>query len=203
MFQLHVRNQKDLSRQVVRSEYADVKIPEIELEIPHGTSGTVTTVEGILKRTIEGLSQDQPVRKHMDPEGAAQIDKYISKIEDQLITLETDFHLIITDPSGNSFIENPHAPKSDPNTEVQQFSRTKEQDHSIGIYDPEELKEDVETNETTEATTESTTLNDKDVNLVEEVLSFPTNCPDCNAPATTNMKVGNQSCMSYLKQIQY
>ena len=25
--------------------------------------------------------------------------------------------------------------------------------------------------------------------LVEEVLHFPTNCPDCNAPAETNMKM--------------
>ena len=28
--------------------------------------------------------------------------------------------------------------------------------------------------------------------LAEEVLHFPTNCPDCNAPAETNMKVTSE-----------
>ena len=28
--------------------------------------------------------------------------------------------------------------------------------------------------------------------LTEEVLSFPTNCPECNAPAATNMKVTSE-----------
>lgn len=42
----------------------------------------ISTVEGILSRTIEGLTQDQPVRRHMDPEGAAQIDAFVTKIEE-------------------------------------------------------------------------------------------------------------------------
>ena len=53
----------------------------------------ITTVEGVLKRTIAGLTQDQPVRKHMDPEGAAQIETYVAKIED-LLGLKQPFHVV-------------------------------------------------------------------------------------------------------------
>ena len=53
----------------------------------------ITTVEGVLKRTIAGLMQDQPVRQHMDPEGAAQIENYVAKIE-ALLGLQQPFHVV-------------------------------------------------------------------------------------------------------------
>ena len=53
----------------------------------------ITTVEGVLKRTIAGLMQDQPVRQHMDPEGAAQIENYVAKIE-ALLRLQQPFHVV-------------------------------------------------------------------------------------------------------------
>ena len=53
----------------------------------------ITTIEGVLKRTIMGLAQDQPVRRLMDPEGAKQIDDYVAKIE-SLLTLKDPFHVV-------------------------------------------------------------------------------------------------------------
>ena len=53
----------------------------------------ITTIEGVLKRTIMGLAQDQPVRRLMDPEGAKQIDDYVAKIE-SLLTLKEPFHVV-------------------------------------------------------------------------------------------------------------
>ena len=53
----------------------------------------VTTVEGILKRTIEGLMQDQPVRKHMAPDDAQKIEEYVAKIED-LLEATTPFYVV-------------------------------------------------------------------------------------------------------------
>ena len=35
-----------------------------------------------------------------------------------------------------------------------------------------------------------------EVDLKNEVLSFPTNCPDCNAPAATNMKMTCKSLVA-------
>ena len=53
----------------------------------------MTTVEGILKRTIEGLMQDQPVRKHMAPDDAQKIEEYVAKIED-LLEATTPFYVV-------------------------------------------------------------------------------------------------------------
>ena len=47
---------------------------------------------------------------------------------------------ILVDPSGNSFVENPHAPKSDPHRDVSQFLRTREQDHALGLYTASEVE---------------------------------------------------------------
>lgn len=91
---LHVTAESDLSRQVVKSDHASIVIPEIDLEIPVGSQkGAITTVEGILERTISGLEQDQPVRKHLDPDAAQQIEKFVDKIN-RLRHLDEHFHLV-------------------------------------------------------------------------------------------------------------
>jgi len=181
--ELSVKTQRDLSRQVVKSDFATVRVPSIELEIPRmSQKGEITTVEGILTRTLAGLEQDQPVRKHMDPDAYEQIEEYAAKIKN-LLELEDEFSLLIEDPSGNSFIENPFAPSVDPSKTEKQFLRDKTQDHMLGLFTEEELKteEDLAQEEETKPLDEEA--------LKEEVLRFPTNCPDCNAPAETNMKV--------------
>ena len=53
----------------------------------------VTTVEGVLQRTIDGLMQDQPVRKHMAPEDAKKIEEYVARIED-LLEANSTFHVV-------------------------------------------------------------------------------------------------------------
>ena len=198
LFKVQIRENRDLSRQVVRSEHATLTIPEIDLEIPPGTSGTVTTIEGVIKRTIDGLMQDQPVRIHMDPEGAAQIDEYVNKIESQLLSLKSAFSIVIKDPSGNSYVENLHAPKQDPFTEVHYYTRSKEEDRHLCIYDQNEEKGDaVEPAKDLQDQGKDDLSGDR-LDLENEVLTFPTNCPDCNAPAKTNMKVTK---IPYFKEV--
>lgn len=43
-------------RRVVKTEWAEIAIPEIEFEVKKQT-GLITTVEGILDRAVEGLQQ--------------------------------------------------------------------------------------------------------------------------------------------------
>ena len=134
--------------------------------------------------------QDQPVRKHMDPEGAAQIEEYVNKIENQLLSLSSSFHLTIKDPSGNSYVENPQAPKADPFTDVQQYVRSIDENRHLCIYEGNETDNDMRTSEHIEVSSEQNpTEKDNKIDLENEVLTFPTNCPDCNAPSSTNMKV--------------
>lgn len=45
---------KDLNRSVVRTEWAEVRIPEVEFEISK-QSGMITTIEGLIDRAITGL----------------------------------------------------------------------------------------------------------------------------------------------------
>jgi len=183
--ELTVKTQRDLSRQVVKSDFASVCVPDIQLEIPPmSQKGEITTVEGILTRTLTGLEQDQPVRKHMDPDGYQQIEEFAQKIKN-LLEMENEFRIVIEDPSGNSFIENPSAPSADPSKVEKYFVRDKTQDHMLGLFTEEELK--TEEDLAQELNEEVKPLDEKA--LKEEVLHFPTNCPDCNAPAETNMKV--------------
>jgi len=229
-YKVKIKEHLDLNLQIVKSDNASLTVPEIELEVPpESQKGVVTTVEGILRRTVEGLMQDQPVRKHMAPDDAERIEEYVAKIE-RLISAESPFHVILSDPSGNSFIQNRHAPEVDPDREITHFTRTREQDHALGIYTQTEVREltgeeggdgDAPLASTSEVSTRSTATPTADavlhqsleatevsqklvkeranqlvsgeqsseLNLEAEVLTFHCNCPNCNAPCKTNMKV--------------
>ena len=163
----------------------------------------MTTLEGLLLRTISGLSQDQVIRRALHPEDAEKIDQYIEKVE-QLLTVAKPFELTVVDPSGNSWVENPYAPHADSGKVEEWFDRSKEEDNMLGLYSQEQLKEEYEqdnveeVNPLTEERLKEEVLFQfklilsyfsKCLNL--QVLTFPTNCGECNAPAITNMKITN------------
>lgn len=188
---LEVKSSGDLNRRVVRSDYTLVKIPEVELEIPsQSQKGEITTVEGIIDRTIRGLSQDQDKRRIEHPDAAAAIDAYIERLNN-LKALKTNFTLELEDISGNSFVENPLAPAHDPNCKTTHFTRTKEQDELLGLYDANEVQEGEkkilkEDKPLLKPIPEGEwTLED----LHGEVLQFQTLCPECRSPCETNMKL--------------
>lgn len=202
-YTLNVKTQTDLNRKIVKSDYSCVKIPEVDLEIPsQSQKGEITTIEGIIERTITGLEQDQETRRKDHPDIAKQIDDYIEKLRN-LKNIEegknNNFTLIIEDISGNSFIENPFAPKSDPDCTIHYFQRTEEQNKILGIYSPSEVNDDDndgKDNKTNKPSDEkdkllkpmpegSWTLED----LHGEVLQFSTLCPSCRSPCETNMKL--------------
>lgn len=190
--ELEVKNPIDLNRRVVRSDYTYVKIPEVELEIPSQTQkGEITTVEGIIDRTVRGLNQDQDKRRSEHPEAAASIDAFIERLN-ALKELKTPFNLIVEDISGNSFVENPEAPSIDHNCKTTHFNRSKDQDHLLGLYDPNEVPAGQEPNKPKDdqhllknIAKGSWTLEE----LHGEVLQFHTLCPECRSPCETNMKM--------------
>ncbi|KAJ7389474.1 nucleolar zinc-finger protein [Desmophyllum pertusum] len=177
---LAVSSLKDLNRQVVKSDVASFTIPELEFESPpFSHKGELNTIEGLLERAITGLGQEQPVRKIIDPENAAKIDNIVSQLT-KCRNGEMKFTLILDDSSGNSFIENPLAPEEDPMMTVVHYTRKPEQDAKLGIAPAVEEEEKEEKEEEEE---------NKETNVKDEVLSFPTNCSSCNAPAETRMKL--------------
>uniref|UniRef100_A0A8C2FQX2 Zinc finger protein ZPR1 n=1 Tax=Cyprinus carpio TaxID=7962 RepID=A0A8C2FQX2_CYPCA len=139
LYTLQVKTKEDMNREVVKSDSASTRIPQLDFEIPAFTQkGSLSTIEGLLDRAVAGLEQDQPIRK--------------------VCVL-----FIIDDPSGNSFIENPFAPQKDTALTVTHYKRTPEHNAALGIEAEEEEN--------------------------DEKPVFNTNCPECNAPANTNMKL--------------
>ncbi|KAH8394075.1 hypothetical protein KR215_002496 [Drosophila sulfurigaster] len=182
--ELDVKTPSDLNRRVVRSDNSSISIPEVELEIPvQSQKGEVTTVEGIIERTIAGLSQDQDKRRIDHPTEASSIDDYIERLR-QLKELQTPFRVLLEDISGNSFIENPLAPATDAQLKTSHFSRTKAQNELLGLYEQNHEEEQHLLKPIAE---DEWPIE----NLHGEVLQFATNCPNCQAPCETNMKLTN------------
>ena len=124
----------DLDRRIIKSKHATIEIKELELTIPAMTQrGTMTTIEGVLQKTIDHLRQDQTRRREEHPELATKLDDFISQLVLYATGLQLPFTLILDDPTGNSHIENPNAPNWDPNMRTTQYNRTKPQNVMIGM----------------------------------------------------------------------
>uniref|UniRef100_A0AAY5L9Y8 Zinc finger protein ZPR1 n=1 Tax=Esox lucius TaxID=8010 RepID=A0AAY5L9Y8_ESOLU len=161
IYTLKVKSKQDMNREIVKVDSATTRIPELDFEIPPYTQkGSLSTIEGLLDRAVAGLKQDQPLRKVSVPEVAEKIDGFIDELN-KLKDGEREFTLIIDDPSGNSFVENPFAPQKDESLSISHYKRTPQQDAQLGIKK----------------------------GSASVVLTFNTNCPECNAPASTNMKL--------------
>lgn len=185
---------EDLNRQIVRQKSASYRIPELDFESQgYNAKGVLTTVEGLLLNAIQGLEQQQPVRKIMDPETAQKIDEIISRLEKLRSGEETPFTLILDDPSGNSFIENPSAPAGDTQLSTTHYHRTAEQNENLGI------EEDVASCDAVLDSRGADTLERKadyftSIDVLDtdtEVMEIPANCPNCQAPILARMKVIN------------
>jgi len=137
---LRVEDLRDLSRDVIKSETADVLVPELELELGQGTlGGRVTTVEGLmcevrdsLKRTrfsTLGDSAEQRVRSEWDA--------FFGRLE-SCITGETPFTLVLRDPLASCYISAGATfddPTVDPRLGAEEFERTFEEDEDLGLHD--------------------------------------------------------------------
>jgi zinc finger protein len=119
LFEATVRTQRDLNRQLVKSDRAAVRIPELDFEIPAITQkGVFTTVEGLLSRAIDNLAAEQPLRRAVDADMADKVDAFLVRLTALREGGTLPFTLVLDDPSGNSFLENPLAPRHDPNLKV-------------------------------------------------------------------------------------
>lgn len=147
-YELKVTSKSDLDRQVVKSDYASVYIPELQLEIPaESQKGSLTTVEGVLTATHTGLSHLQPVRRIQDPELYAKIEEFCSKLE-AYRGGDIPFTLVLSDPAGNSYIEGRYDyyhPTIDPQLTKMEAERTDIDRQLLGLeidYDTKRSNED-------------------------------------------------------------
>ncbi|KAL0241725.1 hypothetical protein GEMRC1_006960 [Eukaryota sp. GEM-RC1] len=143
-FELKVKTPEDANRTVVKSSYATVYLPELDLEIPSTSQkGSLTTAEGILSRVSEDLKRDLPLRRAVAPEQADQIEQFLPKVD--ALLENHNYTILLTDPSGNSFIQPLNYPDPDHNLEISHYYRSREETSELGLV-PEEVGPDKETN---------------------------------------------------------
>merc|ERR1711912_68067 len=199
-----MNEKRDLQRNIVRSQYCSVRIEELDFEIPalKTNKGIFTTIEGLLTRAFEDINRDQPLRRIECPEVAAQIDAFLENgkkkcglKQDEDDTEEPglpEVTIIFRDPSGNSYVENPHAPYPDPRLRVDYFPRSKQEEVDMGFAQADEDKKALEKipEELTESGLDLPEAHGG-LDLENEVISIPTTCPACGAPAQANFKQVN------------
>ncbi|KAF5767799.1 putative Zinc finger, ZPR1-type [Helianthus annuus] len=189
-------DQKMLDRQVVKSETATIKIPQLDFEIPpEAQRGSLSTVEGILLRASEELQALQEERKKVDPQTAEAIDQFIVKLK-ACATGSSSFTFILEDPAGNSFVENPFAPSLDPSLSIEFYERTHEQDTSLG-YAFESSEASVEPHGSVGAVAGRRAIAQGSspefaealfrYTAPEEVMTFPSTCGACAVSCETRM----------------
>ena len=127
-FVLTVKTSKDMDRRIIKSNFASLSIPCCGLEIPSMTQkGKLSTVEGFISTAKENLnaSLEDGYYAEMGDNYINEIKQTIKKLTDTLKGDKFPFELILDDPSGNSFIENPYAPQTEHNIKVTYFIRNK------------------------------------------------------------------------------
>ncbi len=153
------------------------------------------------------------VYDELDEEIRNKIKDLVVKIDDVIELKSFPIKVILDDPSGNSFIENPFAPQTDPYIKVLYYERTKEMAESMGYtYTPKEAKEvqNAEAghkefvkptyyNKNKEFTVyksnseisahlvDFTKSIEENSDVKQEALTFPTNCYSCYAPGEAYM----------------
>lgn len=105
---LTVKNENDLKREVIKSDSAGIEIPQLQLTLMEGGMGGVyTTVEGILQKMYDALTQANPSSASASSSSSSRdfedfLDK-LRRMKDGDTSL-LPFTLVINDPLSNSFI---------------------------------------------------------------------------------------------------
>lgn len=202
-----ISHSDDLNRQVVKSDSAALFIPSLGFEIPAATQkGTVSTLEGIFLKVVSHLETLQPERLRLgDVENFYRCRTVISALSHCVgppIYEDDDdegcifpFEVILDDPSGNSFIENPHAPEEDPHLEITHYQRNPTQDIALGLQPSQQVLKDGYIDDTNPSHQNGVSASPIGRLIIDEtvgrseVLSFPTICPNCTTPSQTDMCV--------------
>lgn len=147
IYELEARVAKDLDRQLIKSDSATIRIPEIDFEIPPGTQkGGISTLEGFLMTAAKNLGLYQSERLAQSPGVGAKVAEIIYSLQSMAMGRLLPFHIIVDDPAGNAFIENFLAPQRDPQLRTYNYSRTKVQDVSLGLQPEDSSYQEDETN---------------------------------------------------------
>eukprot|EP00921_Rhytidocystis_pertsovi_P018217 GHVQ01028749.1.p1 GENE.GHVQ01028749.1~~GHVQ01028749.1.p1 ORF type:complete len:193 (+),score=33.82 GHVQ01028749.1:67-645(+) len=139
---LSVQDDKDMNRDVLKSDMAGIIVPSLGFEMLSGTQGGVfTTVEGLLTRTADNLKECNPfgVGDSADTQQRLAYDRTVQHLR----KLASDpsmrpFDIVLDDPADHSFIghrDPSHLHSPDPSLTSEAYDRTVEQDDELGLLD--------------------------------------------------------------------
>jgi len=76
---LKIENKEDLDRYVITTDYTSIQVLDLDFEIPPMSQRSqVTTVEGIISKTVTNLSEQKKVLDLTHPELAAKMEVVIN-----------------------------------------------------------------------------------------------------------------------------
>lgn len=108
------KNERDLHRDIFKSDSCRVHIPEIGLDLEPGTNGSMyTTVEGLLDQIRTHLTDVNPFGSG-DSKTNETFLKFLDSMDELKEGRKFPFTIILDDPISNCFIQNPFAPEEDP-----------------------------------------------------------------------------------------
>uniref|UniRef100_A0A3Q0KMC4 Putative zinc finger protein n=1 Tax=Schistosoma mansoni TaxID=6183 RepID=A0A3Q0KMC4_SCHMA len=149
-YKLRITNIYDLSRDILVSETAAVKIPELDFESMGGTlGGRFTTIEGLLVAITKQLVSTNPFivgDSSSAEETAGRLGSIINEIKEITSGNKLNILFELNDPAGNSYIQNLYAPDPDPELEMIEYERSEEENEFLGLTDMK--TEDYETTDT-------------------------------------------------------
>eukprot|EP01026_Neomeris_dumetosa_P014961 TRINITY_DN1557_c0_g1_i7.p1 TRINITY_DN1557_c0_g1~~TRINITY_DN1557_c0_g1_i7.p1 ORF type:complete len:467 (+),score=71.49 TRINITY_DN1557_c0_g1_i7:113-1513(+) len=144
ILRLSVVDANDLRRDLIKSDTAEIEIPEIELDMSTGLmGGLVTTVEGLLTQIKEQLKKLSGF--HLgDSAEEGQKQRWLEVVQnlENYANLEQQWTLVIKDPLSNSFIApSLDDPKLDDRLVIQQYERSKDEEDQLGITELKKMEE--------------------------------------------------------------
>ncbi len=145
---LRVVNAADLSRDILKSETAVLKSPELGLEVQPGTlGGRFTTVEGLLTQVrdqLHGQIFDMGSRNggsegeslaagdSMPTDSKQRWDEFFAKL-DQAIEAHFHYSIVLEDPLANSYVQSLAEEGDDPQMSSVYYERTEEEIDDLGL----------------------------------------------------------------------
>ena len=139
----HVKSPIDLRRDLLKSETCAVRIEACSVEVQPGTmGGRFTTVEGLLTQIRDDLrgsifSTDDDGKSGGD---SMEEDMKLSWLHffaglDKAIEGKMQYTIELEDPLAGSYVQSLTAPEPDPQIEIEDYERTKEEEEDLGLSD--------------------------------------------------------------------
>lgn len=186
-----IETKDELALQVVKSNFATISFPDLDIAIPPGP-GRVTTVDGLLGGMEEDLGREQPVRKHVDPVLFEQIERVRAKLAAAAEGESLPLRLVLDDPSGNSFLAHE---VGDSRYKEERYARSLLQNKQLGLAITEDpVRNQSMVTEVAQAAEEALHgegAADVPQAMRDEVQTFAGACPSCHAETPTHMKIVN------------